>query len=216
MNNWYNEFGESLRQELRTGEYSGLCSLLGFEDDYWLCQAVRITMSSLHVSTMLPDIPELTVSHVDDGADGEPVLIAYGTELPCISSCDIQAVSWPYSPVADLSIGTTSMVLKIAGKEHYMKFSEDDGILLPEWPAVAGISGAVRRSSLPAKLTLRAKYPADFVISLANSYDKLYTLLTATGYEAAYYQEQDALERLAVLVLALYKHHKSVSSNVRS
>lgn len=214
MDNWKNELGEYIREELRTGRYAGLCKTLGLEYGYWMDSVLAIAGASLHASMLLPDTPWLDTAHVPVPEDG--ALLAGSDSLPFTGPCLVEPVSWPCSNEVQVELYDVDKVsVTFAGRMFVAGFTEEDGMLKVSWPAGIGLSGNLAKDSLPATLHTTPSYPSDFVISLAKADDNLYTLLTDAGYEAAFYQEADSLEQVAILVLALYKVHKRRKENGR-
>lgn len=211
---WDNEFEMFINAELRTGKYSSICELLGLEHRMWFDEVIRITEASLHGSTLLPDTPELCTRRTDWSPIGG--LTANAQELPYTDKSKVDPMSWPYAPEAEVSMGDGYVSVKYAGITTQVPYEDYGDDILPAWPEDLGLHGKVRKDSLPSCIRIRAAYPAELVISLAKSEEQLYNLLAEAGYVEAFWMEKDDLERIAIIVLALLKHHKAWLRNRNS
>lgn len=199
----------AIRRELETGEYSGICTMLGFGYEYWVDCAVSIAYGSVAVSSLLPYSPELHDLYAAAGVvDRSDRLVADGVVLPSVGVSTMGVAAWPCPPVITIdTTGDGSLSCTYSGSEMLAPYSDGGDVLHVKWPEETGITGAlVKDGDWPVEVVSRPVYPVKFVISLAKSDERVYTLLTETGYDAAFLQETDPYEQLAVLVLALYRH----------
>lgn len=206
----HSKVGRALSEEFETGVFSGICKLLGCQDPYWIGVLERIARSSHDVALMLPDDSGDWVPEADLFPEENASLVAVpGGELPMVGACTVVPEVWPCERTAAVSVRNGMVEIRYAGGLSVARVREDvGGAKVFDWPSGYGVRGAVNVSEgTPAVLVLKPVYPSDFVISLVKSDSSLYTLLTGTGYAEAFYCKTDANEQLAVLVLALYKHH---------
>lgn len=203
--------GRALSEECETGEFSSICRLLGCTDPYWVGVLERIAYSAYDVSLALPDNPEDCWTPSVDLLDSRNACLVPvpGGELPMVEKCTAEPESWPSGRTAEVTLENGMARIRYAGREDFARvLGTYGGASVVDWPVEYGLHGALNAvDGETVKIRLKPVYPSDFVISLVKSDDLLYTLLTGTGYAEAFYCKTGADAKLAVLVLALYKHH---------
>lgn len=188
---------------------------LGTKDDpRWAMAVYRIVLSDPHVSLLLDENETKNLRGklpTELKTDGEYKLKAIRGNYLSTKPATVEFDSWPYNSFITLYYAQPTLSqLSYGGKTIMTTCRAEGNILDIDWPDDTGLVGAVECPSPPQQgmtIAIQAllQYPVDTVIRAAKNTPSVTALLEHQNLVDEFYFGDSPEEKLAVLVLALYK-----------
>lgn len=183
-------------------------------DPRWAIAVYRIALSNMQIA-MLIDKAEIENLRgqlpIQDPFPAGYRLISDKGQYPSIKPAAARAASWPFSSIIELSyVRPDAVQLIYGGKTVAAQCNKHENVLSIAWPEDTGISGALECPTAPQQgmqvvIPVLLQYPVSTVVTAAKNVEHVITLLEHQNLIDDFYFGDSPEEKLAILVLAMYK-----------